>query len=77
MSGKAADHARAERHAATAAAMVRRHGGGRFIWVSTRLLLLGIVAAMMLTSRPDSSDTVRTVAQMGEIEKGQRGKRRR
>jgi peroxiredoxin len=59
MSHKAAERSRAERHAQDAVKNYRRHREGRLIWVATGLALVAIVTAMMLTSRPSSSETVR------------------
>lgn len=58
MSHKAAEQARAERQAESAEKK-RRRGQGRLIWIISGIVLVAIVAAMMLTSRPDSSNTVR------------------
>ena len=62
MSHKAAERSRAERHAQDAVKNYRRHREGRLIWVATGLALVAIVTAMMLTSRPSSSETVRAAA---------------
>ena len=59
MSHKAAERSRAERHAQDAVKKYRRHRGGRLVWVVTGLALVAIVGAMMLTSRPSSSNTAR------------------
>lgn len=59
MSHKAAEQSRARRQAASAVKR-RRRGDGRLIWIATGLVLIAIVAAMMLTSRPDSSNAVRS-----------------
>ena len=59
MSHKAAERSRAERHAQDAVKKYRLHREGRLIWVATGLALVAIVTAMMLTSRPSSSDTSR------------------
>lgn len=54
MSHKAAEQARARRRAASA---VKKRGSahGQLIWLVGALVLVGLVAAMMLTSRPESS----------------------
>lgn len=59
MSHKAADRRRAERRAQDAVKSYRRHREGRLVWVVTGLALVAIVTAMMLTSRPSSSDAAR------------------
>ena len=59
MSHKAAERSRAERHAQDAVKKYRRHREGRLIWVATGVALVAIVTAMMLTSRPSSSEAVR------------------
>lgn len=59
MSHKAADRSRAERHAQGAVKQYRRHREGGLVWVVTGVALVAIVTAMMLTSRPSSSDTAR------------------
>ena len=62
MSHKAAERSRAERHAQDAVKSYRRRREGRLIWVVTGVALVAIVTAMMLTSRPSSSETVRAAA---------------
>jgi peroxiredoxin len=57
MSHKAAVESRARRQA-EAALQNQRRRRGRLIWAVAGFALLVIVAAMMLTSRPGSSDTV-------------------
>lgn len=59
MSHKAAERSRAERRAQGAVQNYRRHREGRLIWVVTGLALVAIVTAMMLSSRPSSSDAAR------------------
>jgi peroxiredoxin len=59
MSHKAAERSRAERHAHDAAKNFRPRRDGRLIWVVTGVALTAIVTAMMLTSRPSSSDAAR------------------
>jgi len=59
MSHKAAERSRAERRAQDAVKDYRRHREGRLIWVATGLALVAIVTAMLLTSRPNSSEAVR------------------
>lgn len=58
MSHNAAQKARARRRAADLAKRQRR-AKQRFIWVIVGLVVAAAVAAMMLTSRPGSSDDVR------------------
>ena len=58
MSHNAAQKARARRRAADLAKRQRR-AKRRFIWVIVGLVVVSAVTAMMLTSRPDSSDDVR------------------
>ena len=59
MSHKAAERSRAERRAHDAVTKYRRRRDGMFIWVVTGAALVAIVAAMMLTSRPSSSEAAR------------------
>lgn len=58
MSHKAADHHRTDR--ATAVAHPRKKREGTMIWVITGVVLVAVVAAMLLTSRPQSSEAVKT-----------------
>ena len=59
MSHKAAERSRAERRPQDAVKRYRRRREGRLVWVVTGLALVAIVTAMMLTSRPSSSEAVR------------------
>ena len=59
MSHKSAVQNRTERAAAELARTRRAHEG-TMIWVITGVVLIAVVAAMLLTSRPQSSDAIRT-----------------
>ena len=60
MSHKAAVESRARRQAQAAQQSQSQHRRrSRLVWAVTGLLLTAVVAAMMLTSRPGSSDAVR------------------
>ena len=63
MSHKAAQRSRAERARAAAANSVRRQRLGRLrwaAWFATGAVLVAVVTAMALTSRPSSSEATRT-----------------
>jgi peroxiredoxin len=59
MSHKAAVRSRAER-AAAARPRTRHRGEGTMIWVVTGTVLIALITAMLLTSRPQSSDATKT-----------------
>ncbi|MCU0295711.1 MAG: peroxiredoxin family protein [Candidatus Nanopelagicales bacterium] len=60
MSHKAAEQSRAQRHTAGITQRQRRRRQGGLIWILAGLVLAVLVAAMMLTSRPESSATIRS-----------------
>lgn len=57
MSHKAATKSRTKR---ATTALVRPHREGMMIWVITGAVLVALVTAMLLTSRPESSEAART-----------------